>query len=165
MRYSVIKKYDIANAKGINTSIFFCGCNHHCKGCFNQSLWDFNNGKIFDGKAKELLYSYLNDKEVLGLSVLGGEPLQQGEEMFYFLKEVKEKFPSKSIWLWTGYYLNELNEKQKKIVNLCDFIIDGRFEEDKTDGRIILRGSTNQTIWYKNDGVFKRSPYNDFMVK
>ena len=71
MRYSLIKKYDIANAKGINTSIFFCGCTHHCKGCFNESIWDFNCGKPFNDEAKTLLFSYLEDKEVNGLSILG----------------------------------------------------------------------------------------------
>lgn len=165
MRYSLIKKYDIANAKGINTSIFFCGCTHHCKGCFNETIWDFNCGKPFNDEAKTLLFSYLEDKEVNGLSILGGEPLQQGKELYNLIKDVKKTFPNKSIWLWTGYYLSELNEQQKEIINLCDYVIDGRFDSTKTDGRIILRGSTNQTIWHKNDnGDFVKSSYNDFKV-
>lgn len=166
MNYSLIKKYDIANAKGINTSIFFCGCTHHCQGCFNTSIWDFKCGKLFDDNAKQLLIKYLSDNEVKGLSILGGEPLQQGEEMYSLIKDIKTIFPDKKIWLWTGYYINELNDEQKRIINICDYVIDGRFDKNKTDGRIILRGSTNQTVWYNKDGKgsFIRSKYNDFKV-
>lgn len=166
MNYSLIKKYDIANAKGINTSIFFCGCTHHCQGCFNTSIWDFKCGKPFDDNAKQLLIEYLSDNEVKGLSILGGEPLQQGEEMYSLIKDIKSIFPNKKIWLWTGYYIDELNNEQKNIINLCDYVIDGRFDKNKTDGRIILRGSTNQTVWYNSDGKgnFVRSKYNDFKV-
>ena len=138
MNYSLIKKYDIANAKGINTSIFFCGCTHHCQGCFNASIWDFKCGKLFDNDAKQLLIRYLSDDEVKGLSILGGEPLQQGKELYDLIQEIETLFPDKKIWLWTGYYLNELNNEQMEIVKLCDYVIDGRFEKDKTDGRIIF---------------------------
>lgn len=166
MNYSLIKKYDIANAKGINTSIFFCGCTHHCQGCFNASIWDFKCGQLFDDNAKQLLIKYLSDNEVKGLSILGGEPLQQGKEMYSLIKDIKSIFPDKKIWLWTGYYIDELNDEQKNIINLCDYVIDGRFDKNKTDGRIILRGSTNQTVWYNKDGKggFIRSKYNDFKV-
>lgn len=167
MNYSLIKKYDIANAKGINTSIFFCGCTHHCQGCFNASIWDFKCGKLFDDDAKQLLIRYLSDDEVKGLSILGGEPLQQGKELYELIQEIETLFPDKKIWLWTGYYLNELNNEQMEIVKLCDYVIDGRFEKDKADGRIILRGSTNQTIWYNENrtGNFVKSKYNYFKVE
>ena len=167
MNYSLIKKYDIANAKGINTSIFFCGCTHHCQGCFNASIWDFKCGKLFDNDAKQLLTRYLSDDEVKGLSILGGEPLQQGKELYDLIQEIETLFPDKKIWLWTGYYLNELNNEQMEIVKLCDYVIDGRFEKDKTDGRIILRGSTNQTIWHNENrtGNFVKSKYNYFKVE
>ena len=146
MNYSLIKKYDIANAKGINTSIFFCGCTHHCQGCFNASIWDFKCGKLFDNDAKQLLIRYLSDDEVKGLSILGGEPLQQGKELYDLIQEIETLFPDKKIWLWTGYYLNELNNEQMEIVKLCDYVIDGRFEKDKTDGRIILRLNNSYSV-------------------
>ena len=77
MNYSQIRKYDVANGLGIRTSIFFCGCTHKCAGCFNHELWDFKSGQLFDDNAKKLLFEYLSDEHVKGLSVLGGEPLQQ----------------------------------------------------------------------------------------
>ena len=160
MRYQKIKKYDIANGKGIRTTIWFVGCTHHCHGCFNAEVWDFNSGKPFDDNAKAELFSLLQDPHCDGLSVLGGEPLQQGEEMLHLLEEVKEKFPSKNIWLWSGYYMDEMDELEKKIVSLCDFVVDGRFEIEKSKEHHLFRGSSNQTIWEKNDEGFAVSSLN-----
>ena len=159
MNYSTIKRYDIANFKGIRTSIYLSGCTHKCKGCFNSELWDFKHGKVFDNAAKEYLFSLLSDEHCVGLSVLGGEPLQQGAELTDLLKEVKEKFPTKNICLWTGYYLNELNDEQRETISYCDYVVDGRFEEDKADKKLLFRGSSNQTIWKNENGEFKHSVY------
>lgn len=148
MNYSVIKKYDTSNGLGIRTSIFFTGCNFHCQGCFNKELWDFKSGKPFDEEAKTLLFEYLGDKHVKGLSVLGGEPLQQNfTELKDLLLSVKEKYPEKDIWMWTGYYIDELSPKQKEVVGCVDRLVDGRFEIDKKTGKTSYRGSENQTIW------------------
>ena len=161
MRYQSILQFDSANGKGIRTSIWFTGCRFHCKNCFNKQIWDFNSGQKFDNEIKNKIFQYLSNEHIKGLSILGGEPLQQGEEMYDFLKEVKEKFPNKDIWLWTGYYINELDDLQKKIISLCDFVVDGRFEEEKKDVRLYFRGSSNQTIWENNhDGTFKESELN-----
>lgn len=154
MRYKTIKKYDIANAIGIHTSIFFTGCRFHCKNCFNKEIWDFNSGEEFDENAKIILFGYLNDEHVKGLSILGGEPLQQGEDLLELVKEIKKTFPNKRIWLWTGYYINELNELQKEIISYCDRIIDGRFDENLKDFKLKLRGSANQTIYDNVNGEF-----------
>lgn len=162
MRYSTIKRYDISNGRGIHTSIFFQGCAHACEGCFNSELWDFNGGKEFDEDAKNRLFTLLSDPHCSGLSVLGGEPLQQGETLTELLKEVKDTFPDKDIWLWTGYYLSELNEYQMETIKLCDYVIDGRFELDKAEKKLLFRGSSNQTVWENDgDGNFKRSELND----
>lgn len=161
MRYNSILKFDSANGKGIRTTIWFTGCKFHCKECFNSQIWDFNSGLPFDSEAKNKLFDCISNEHVKGLSVLGGEPLQQGEEMYDLLKEVKEKFPNKDIWLWTGYYINELNDLQKKIISLCDYVVDGRFDESKKDVRLYFRGSSNQTIWKNNhDGTFSESNLN-----
>ena len=163
MNYKEIKKYDITNScTGIVTSIFFCGCNFHCPDCFNKEIWDFNCGKKFDDEAKLLLFSYLDDEHVKGLSMLGGEPLMQGEKLYELLKEVKEKYSNKIIYLWTGYYLNEIkDETQKNILSMCDYVIDGRFEKDKKDLHLLLRGSSNQTVWKReNNGNFVKSEFN-----
>lgn len=162
MNYNEIKKYDITNScTGITTSIFFCGCNFHCPDCFNKEIWDFKCGEKFDENAKNLLFSYLNDEHVNGLSILGGEPLMQGEELYELLKEVKNRYPNKIIYLWTGYYLNEIKDNiQKDILSLCDYVIDGRFEKDKKDLNLLLRGSSNQTVWKRCNNEFVISEFN-----
>lgn len=163
MRYQTINKYDCANGSGIRTSIFFTGCTHKCKGCFNYEIWSFKSGKEFNSEAKELLFSYLSDEHSKGLSVLGGEPLQQDlTELKKLLSEVKESFPTKDIWLWTGYYLSELNNAQREVISLCDYVVDGRFYEDKKNLKLMFRGSSNQTIW-DNDGKgnFTKNKLND----
>lgn len=165
MNYSTIKKYDISNGKGVRCSIFLTGCTHKCKGCFNSELWDFKAGKPFDNDAKKYLFELLADPHCVGLSVLGGEPLQQGVEMRDLLKEVRETFPDKDIWLWTGYYIpKELDALQVEITSYCDYVIDGRFDESKTDKKLLFRGSSNQTIWEKPrdmSGTWRRSSLNN----
>lgn len=160
MNYFKIKRYDISNGKNIRCSIFFSGCTHHCEGCFNSDLWDFKSGKPFDEAAKQELFMYLSDEHTKGLSVLGGEPLQQGQELTNLLKEVKEKFPDKNIWLWTGYYLDELDETQKETVALCDYVVDGRFIKSESGTNLLFRGSKNQTIWQNDNGKFVKSDLN-----
>lgn len=149
MNYFKIKKIDIANGQGISTSIYFTGCRHHCHGCFNSELWDFTKGRPFDKQAKEELFTALSNENVRNLSILGGEPLQQGKEMADLLAEVKEKFPNKKIWLWTGYYLDELDEQQKETLSYCDYVVDGRFEESKSGINLLFKGSSNQTIYQR----------------
>lgn len=155
MNYSKIKRYDISNGCGIRCSIFFTGCNFHCPGCFNPELWDKNAGSPFDDMVKLELFSYLSDEHCDGLSVLGGEPLIQGMALVELLEEVKEKFPDKTIWLWTGYQINgKLDETQKMIVNLCDYVVDGQFKEEFAGKKLRFRGSSNQTIWKNVNGEF-----------
>lgn len=161
MNYFKIKKYDIANGKGLRTSLFVSGCNFACPGCFNRDAWDFKAGKPFDLGTKEYLFDLLRDPQCKGLSVLGGEPLKQGEDLLELLQEVKKEFPDKPIWLWTGYYLNELNELQKRIVDLCDFVVDGRYIAESGKKHYLFKGSSNQTIWERVGGELIRSKYND----
>ena len=156
MNYSKIKKYDISNGTGIRCSVFFTGCNFHCPECFNPELWDKNSGKPFDTIAKEEVFSYLNDEHCSGLSVLGGEPLIQGEELVEFLDEVKAKFPEKDIWLWTGYEISKLEDGsvQKQIIERCDYVIDGLFKTELSQKKLRFRGSSNQIIWRNKNGIF-----------
>jgi anaerobic ribonucleoside-triphosphate reductase activating protein len=155
MNYSKIKKYDISNGLGIRCSIFFTGCNFHCPECFNPELWDKNSGKPFDENAKTELFSYLKDEHCDGLSVLGGEPLIQGMQLVELLEEVRENFPNKTIWLWTGYKIDgDLNETQKMIIGLCDYVVDGLFKKELSGKKLRFRGSSNQIIWRNENGVF-----------
>jgi anaerobic ribonucleoside-triphosphate reductase activating protein len=155
MNYSKIKKYDISNGVGIRTSIFFTGCNFHCPDCFNPELWDKNSGKVFDDEVKNKLFAYLSDEHCDGLSVLGGEPLIQGMALVELLEEVREKFPNKTIWLWTGYKLDsELDETQKMILSQCDYVVDGLFKRELSGKKLRFRGSSNQIIWRNENGNF-----------
>ena len=166
MNYLQINKTDVSNGSFVRVSIFFTGCQgfgtpkKHCKGCFNSEIWNFKSGKPFDEEAKKELFEYLSKPYIKGLSVLGGEPLQQGQELVELLKEVREVFKDKDIWLWTGYYIDgrePLDDVQKEILSLCDYVVDGRFEEDKKDVTLKFRGSSNQTIWKKgDDGIFMK---------
>ena len=156
MNYSKIKKYDISNGCGIRTSIFFTGCYFKCHGCFNPELWDKNSGVVFDEDAKETVFKLLSDENCDGLSVLGGEPLIQGEELLIFLKEVREKFPHKDIWLWTGYEISKIEKDsiQWEIINQCDYVTDGLFKEEFAGKKLRFRGSSNQIIWKNENGTF-----------
>lgn len=147
MRYAKIRAMDIANGPGIRVSLFVQGCNHHCPGCFNQDTWDFEGGRIFNRRVKIQFLDLANkDKNIVGFSILGGEPLQQGEAMLDLVKSMKEQFPNKTIWMWTGYRFEELNEEQLEIISYIDVLVDGRFVESEKCLKDRFRGSYNQRI-------------------
>lgn len=157
MNYATIKYNDIANGTGVRVSLFVSGCTHHCKGCFNAEAWDFNYGEPFTREVEENILAALDHSYVDGLSLLGGEPMEPAHQraLFPLLKEVKERFPGKNIWCYTGYLLDtELLDEQgrahtevtRELVGLLDVVVDGRFEEDKKDIRLRFRGSSNQRI-------------------
>lgn len=156
MNYWKIKKFDIANGSGLRTSIWVTGCHFHCKDCFNQELWEFSSGKLFDSVAEKELFEKLSDSHCQGLSVLGGEPLMQGQDMVNLLQKVKSMYPPKDIWIWTGFYLEEAlqDETRKKILSYCDVVVDGRFDHSKHVGHLYFRGSSNQSIYRNINGEF-----------
>lgn len=157
MNYATIKYNDIANGTGVRVSLFVSGCTHHCKGCFNAEAWDFDYGEPFTRAVEENILAALDHGYVDGLSLLGGEPMEPAHQrvLLPFLKEVKERFPDKNIWCYTGYLLDtELLDEQGRahtevtceLVGLLDVVVDGRFEEDKKDIRLRFCGSSNQRI-------------------
>ena len=148
MNYAKINSMDIANGDGIRVSIFFSGCVHHCKNCFNKELWNFNYGKKFTDETLEAVKKALSPQYIKGLSVLGGEPFNQDAEQFFkFIKEIKETYPDKTIWVWTGYKFKDIQNAD--VLNYIDYIVDGRFVESKKDLTLRFRGSSNQHIWHK----------------
>ena len=104
MNYATIKKCDVANGPGVRVSLFVSGCSHHCKGCFNQEAWDYNYGNEFTNKEEDEIMEALKPDYIKGLSLLGGEPLEHANQkgLLPLIKKVKEKFPQKSIWCYTG---------------------------------------------------------------
>lgn len=156
MHYGEIKKFDIANGIGVRVSLFVSGCRNACPGCFNQDTWSFNYGKPFTNATKEEILSALTPDYVAGLTVLGGEPLEpeNQQDVLDLLKSVHEKLPKKTIWLFTGFTLEELKKSDcraatpylKDLLTLVDVLIDGRFEEQHKNISLQFRGSENQRV-------------------
>lgn len=158
MNYATIKWTDIANGEGVRISLFVSGCTHHCKNCFNSVAWDFSYGELFDENVQEQIIEGLKSDYVAGLSLLGGEPLEpQNQEALYpFIKRVREKFPNKTIWCYTGFVLDEttgaLTNATKntlytqRLISLFDVLVDGPFVEELKDIRLKFRGSSNQRV-------------------
>lgn len=144
MNYADIKYVDVANGIGVRVSLFVSGCNHKCKGCFNSEAWDFNYGKKFTLKTQNEISDMLSKTYIRGLSVLGGEPLQQDKTLLLFLKYVKKLLPQKDIWLYTGYEYEEIKDREE--LNYIDVLVDGRFIEEKKNINLRFRGSKNQRI-------------------
>lgn len=166
MNYAEIKKLDVANGLGIRVSLFVSGCRNHCKGCFNADTWDFNFGTPFTQETENEILDALKQSHITGLSVLGGEPFEEENQAVLapFLQKVKTQFPQKNIWCWSGYLLDEdlLNSNGKKhteftekMLDCIEFFVDGRFIEEKKNIALDFRGSENQRIWKKVDGVWE----------
>ena len=156
MNYADIKRVDVANGEGVRVSLFVSGCNHHCKGCFNECAWDFNYGNKFTDENIDEVINYLNHDHIEGLTLLGGEPLEyiNQEGILPLVKRVKERFPNKNIWCYTGFdfekdvveKMSKNNETTKELLNYIDVMVDGKFEEDKKNLKLKFRGSSNQRI-------------------
>ena len=156
MNYADIKRVDVANGEGVRVSLFVSGCNHHCKGCFNECAWDFNYGNKFTDENIDEVINYLNHDHIEGLTLLGGEPLEyvNQEGILPLVKRVKERFPNKNIWCYTGFdfekdvvgKMSKDNETTKELLNYIDVMVDGKFEEDKKNLKLKFRGSSNQRI-------------------
>ena len=138
--------YDTANGPGLRTTLFVQGCPHHCKGCFNPGTWDYNGGEEFTNEVKEKLFSNVQKPGIRGFSILGGEPLAQRTDMYDLVLEMKNRFPDKDIWMWTGSVYEELDYLQKEIVSKIDVLVDGPFIEEEKDIRLVNKGSKNQRI-------------------
>ena len=150
MRYSAIKNCDIANGEGCRVSLFVSGCRNHCKGCFQPETWDFEHGELFTRETEDQIVEMLRPDYINGLSILGGDPFEPENQVVLlpFVRYVKMCLPSKTIWAYTGYELEELrhSEVTDELLSLIDVLVDGRFEEDKKDISLLFRGSSNQRI-------------------
>ena len=146
MKYGAIKKIDIANGLGVRVSLFVSGCRNHCDGCFQPETWDFEYGQPFTKEVEEEILEALRPSWIQGLSILGGEPMEPENEnvLLPFIKRLKETYPKKDIWLYSGYTYEEL--KGRKLLQYVDVLVDGRFEEKLRDPSLAFRGSSNQRI-------------------
>ena len=156
MYYGEIKKCDIANGEGVRVSLFVSGCTHHCPGCFNEATWDFHYGKEFTEETEKELLDALEPSYINGLSLLGGEPFEPENQkaLVLFLRKVKERYPGKNIWCYSGYLYDSqlLSESRARceytdeMLSMIDVLVDGRFVESRKDITLVFRGSSNQRI-------------------
>ena len=152
MKYAEIRKLDSANGPGIRVSLFVTGCNIKCPGCFNKELQDFEYGKEFTLSTLNEIFEYLKHPHVRGLTILGGEPLAAPNTrvVAIIVQEVREMFPEKDIWCYTGYTLEELKSRGDEITNQTlnniDVLVDGKFIQERKNPEIKFRGSDNQRL-------------------
>ncbi len=184
LRYNKIRKQDIANGPGLRCSVFFQGCAHHCPNCFNPETWNPEGGKPFTQKEVDLIIDIMKNQHIKGLNLLGGDPLFGPcndigccEQMYNFLKQIKDIYPDKTIWVWTGYifenFLNSYKEIQKQEFNIpidtivfslaqtrsfmeyIDVLIDGPFIESEKDFKLKYMGSRNQRVIDVQKSLYK----------
>lgn len=146
MRYNTIRQLDIANGPGCRVSLFVQGCSFNCPGCFNSVAKDFEGGKEFTEQTVETIFALSEPNHISGLSILGGEPLhpRNRDEVLKLTKRFKEKYPEKTVWIWTGYMWEDIKDLLSG--SEVDVVVDGRFEEDRKDLRLKYRGSSNQRV-------------------
>lgn len=156
MHYGTIKNCDIANGIGVRVSLFVSGCRNACPNCFQPETWDFAHGEPFTAETENKLIAMLAPDYIAGLTVLGGEPLEPENQraLLPFLKKVREAYPAKTIWIYTGFTLEELSadscrantEWIGEILAVADVLVDGRFIEAQKDITLRFRGSKNQRL-------------------
>ncbi len=147
MRYNKIRKMDISNGPGVRVSIFMQGCNFNCKNCFNPETHDFNGWKEFTDETINRVLELCDNKNVEGLSILGGEPMnpQNIEGTTKLAKAFKEKFPDKNLWAWSGYTFDNYI-KDQEIAKYLDVVVDGQFVEEEKNPTLEWKGSSNQRV-------------------
>ena len=152
MKYHDITKDDMKNGDGLRVVLWVSGCPHHCKGCHNPITWDPDDGIIFDEKAKQEIYNELDKDYISGLTISGGDPLAPYNflDVCEFVQEVKEKYPNKTIWIYTGYKYGELLNRDflitEGLFNNIDVLVDGEFIESLKDNKLLWKGSSNQRV-------------------
>ena len=147
MRYNKIRKMDISNGPGVRVSIFMQGCSFNCKNCFNKETHDFCGGKEFDDTTIERVLELCDNENIVGLSILGGEPMHPNniEGTTKLAKAFKEKYPNKSVWSWSGYSFDD-DLKDKEVVKYLDVLVDGRYDDDLRNPTLKWKGSENQRV-------------------
>lgn len=150
MNYCGITAPDIANGTGCRVVLWISGCNHKCKGCHNPETWNYTYGKALNEDTKNIIYRWLSKPYIKGLTISGGDPLDRGDdellELLNLCKEIKNNYPNKDIWIYTGYTYEELNNAQKEVLHYCDILVDGQYIEELRDLSLPFRGSSNQRI-------------------
>lgn len=159
MNWAEIKTNDIANGEGVRTSLFVSGCRHHCKNCFNDIAWDFGYGELFTEETMEKIFDSIDHPWINGVTLLGGEPFEPENQrvLVPFLVMLREKFPDKTVWCYTGFTIEQILGKSEpksraatdvsnKMLSLIDVLVDGPYVESLHDISLKFRGSSNQRV-------------------
>ena len=156
MYYGQIKNCDIANGEGVRVTLFVSGCTNRCEQCFQPETWDFCYGQPFTAEVEERLLAMLAPGYITGLTLLGGEPFEPGNQraLLPFVRRVKERYPHKDVWAFSGFTWEQLHtdgshprcEATDPLLALVDVLVDGRFVAALKDISLRFRGSSNQRI-------------------
>lgn len=156
MNYATIKNCDIANGPGVRVSLFVSGCTHRCPGCFNSVAWDFDYGQPFTQETIDLILDMMKPSYIKGITLLGGEPFEPQNQpaLVELLRQIKAKYPEKSIWAFSGYLFDKdilpgrLGDPAvtKEFLSYLDVLVDGPFVEAKKNLMLRFRGSSNQRL-------------------
>lgn len=156
MYYGEIKNCDIANGSGVRVTLFVSGCTNRCPGCFQPQTWDFCYGQPFTAETEEMILNMLKPAYIHGLTLLGGDPFEPENQraLLPFLKRVKQLYPAKDIWAFSGFTWEELHDSEahpctevtEEMLSLVDVLVDGRFIEAQKNISLRFRGSENQRI-------------------
>ena len=160
MNYSGISECDVLNGTGFRVVLFVSGCSHRCYNCQNPKTWDKNFGHPFTEKTRQYIFNCLDKDYIDGITITGGDPLHENNlnEVLKLVQEIRISFPEKTIWLYTGYSYSEIfrgqssclsqeglnNFKRRKIIKLCDVLVDGEYIDEQKDLTLKWRGSKNQ---------------------
>lgn len=156
MNYAQIKNNDIANGPGIRVSLFVSGCTHRCPGCFNEVAWDFEYGQPFTQDTINMILDMMSPDRIRGLTLLGGEPFEPQNQgpVLELLRQIKEKYPDKSIWAFSGYLFDRdilagrLGDWEitREYLSYLDVLVDGPFIQSRKNLSLRFRGSENQRL-------------------
>ena len=146
MRFNKVRNMDISNGPGVRVSIFMQGCSFNCKNCFNPETHDFNGGRPFDDKIIKEVVDLCDKDYIAGLSILGGEPMHPTniDGTMKLAKAFKEKYPNKTVWVWSGFLFENL--KDKEALKYIDVLVDGQFVEELKNPKLEWKGSSNQRV-------------------
>lgn len=157
MNYSQYYPTDLLNGEGIRAVLFVSGCSHGCRGCYNQSTWSPDSGQPFTKGLEDQIIADLQDERIkrAGLTLSGGDPLHENNilSVLQLIERVRKECPDKTVWMWSGYKMDELDETRRRIVEKVDTFIDGRFEQSLYSPNLQWRGSSNQIIWRINPSI------------
>ena len=149
MNYAEIRKLDVTNGPGVRTTLFVSGCTNNCEGCFNKDLQNFTYGNRWSTEIACSFIEYVNNPNVKGINILGGEPMEQTKDrdLVNLLDRIKKE-TGKNIWIWSGFRYEDIlkDELKKEILSYADVLIDGKFELTNRNISLKYRGSSNQRV-------------------